>query len=90
MTTNNSAGKEKIEGRFKKEFYMDRKKLAQFLRELAGSLEKGNELEVKTDNWVLPFKFRDNIEVEIDSEADELEIELEFDRLEEEGDLSIS
>ncbi len=82
-------GRKTIDGNFSKEFLMDRKELSEFLRKLADEIETGNELELKTDEWVLPFHFRDNIEVEIEKDRDELEIELEFDRLEEKESLSI-
>ncbi len=90
MLKNSSEKKTQIKGKFKDEFHLNRKELARFLRNFADSVEKGNKLEIKTDNWVLPFKFRDNVEVEIDSEHDELEIGIEFDRLEDRGNISVS
>ncbi len=89
ISTDKSEGRKTVEGNFSKEFYMDRKELSEFLRKLADEIEAGNELELKTDEWVLPFKFMDKVEVEIDKDRDELEIELEFDKLEDSGSLSI-
>jgi len=84
-----TSGRKTIEGNFSKEFYMGREELGDFLRKLADEIEAGNELELKSDDWVLPFKFMDKVEVEIDKDHDELEIELEFEEMEEEGSLSI-
>ncbi len=89
ISTKDSEGRKTIEGNFSKEFHMDRKDLGEFLRKLADEIEKGNELEIKSDDWVLPFTFRDNIEVEIEKDKDELEIEIEFDKMEDKESLSI-
>ena len=72
--------KKTITGHFSQEFYMSKGEAVDFLRKLADEIEAGNELKISTDEWVLPFKFRDQVEVEIDAEEDELEIELEFEK----------
>ena len=90
ISTENSEGRKTIEGNFSKEFYMERNKISDFLRNLADEIESGNELEIKSDDWILPFKFRDSIEVEIDKDHEELEIELEFDKMKDKESLSIS
>lgn len=74
--------KKVISGDFSQEFYMDRDQVADFLRKVANEVEAGNELKISTNDWELPFKFRDKIEVEIDVDYDELEIELEFEKYE--------
>ncbi len=89
ITTDRPEGRKTVEGNFSKEFHMNKKELSEFLRKLADEIEKGNELEIKSDDWVLPFKFRDNIEVEIEKDKNELEIEMEFEKMEDEGKLSI-
>jgi amphi-Trp domain-containing protein len=73
-------GKKVIQGEFSQEFYMNKGQVATFLRKLADEIEQGNELKISTDEWELPFQFRDEVEVEIDAEHDELEIELEFEK----------
>ncbi len=89
ISTDKSGGRKTVEGNFSKEFYMGREELSDFLRKLADEIESGNELELKSDEWILPFKFRDKIEVEIDKDHDELEIELEFEKMEDKGSLTI-
>lgn len=89
VSTDESEGRKTIEGNFSKEFYMEKQKLSDFLRNLADEVEEGNELEIKSDEWVLPFKFKDSVEVEIDKDYKELEIELEFEEMEEKENVSI-
>ncbi|MFP4116819.1 MAG: amphi-Trp domain-containing protein [Candidatus Aenigmatarchaeota archaeon] len=89
ISDNKSEGRKNIEGNFNKEFYMGREELSDFLKNLADEIEQGNELEIKTDEWVLPFKFRDNVEVEIDKDYEELEIELEFEEFEKKENVTV-
>ncbi len=84
-----STEKKLIEGDYTQEFYMDRKELSNFLKNLAEEVENGNEISISTEEWELPFKFNDRIEVEIEKEYDELEIEIEFEKYEESEKLSV-
>lgn len=91
MEIKNSKSEEKktITGDFSQEFYMERKDVSELLRNMADEIEEGNELKISTEKWKLPFKFRNQVEVEIDKEYDELEIEFEFDKLEDKNKLSV-
>ncbi len=82
-------GKKVIQGEFSQEFYMNKGQVANFLRKLADEIEQGNQLKISTNEWELPFQFRDEIEVEIDVDHDELEIELEFEKYRGEDSLSV-
>ncbi len=85
-----SDGKRVINDYHEEDFYMNAEQLAGFLRNLADEIEEGQELEVTTEDWTLPFAFdRNQIEVEIDYSLDELEIELEFDEQKGSKDLSV-
>lgn len=76
-----SEDKKTIQGSFSQEFYMGKGEVAALLRNLADEIERGNELTIKTEEWELPFMFRDEVEVEVELDNDkELEIELEFER----------
>ncbi|MFP4046076.1 MAG: amphi-Trp domain-containing protein [Candidatus Aenigmatarchaeota archaeon] len=80
ISNNKKEGKKTVEGDFNREFYMNRSDLSDFLRKLADEVEQGNELKISTDEWELPFTFREQVEVEIDKDRDELEIEIEFEK----------
>jgi|GEM_PF-1396743 len=78
-------GKKQIQGHFSQEFYIDRKDLAEFLRDLADDLEADGEMKLTTDEWELPFTSKKSVELEIELEDDELEIEMEFDEAKDKG-----
>ncbi|MFP3951737.1 MAG: amphi-Trp domain-containing protein [Candidatus Bathyarchaeia archaeon] len=67
-----------IQGIFSQEFYMSRKELSAFLRNLADQVEEEGELRITTEEWILPFKPVGHAEVDVDLDEDELEIEIEF------------
>lgn len=72
-------GKKKIvKGEFSQEFYMSRKELAAFLRNLADQVESEEDLKIISEDWVLPFQPAGHAKVDIDLDEDELEIEVEF------------
>lgn len=63
------------------ETHLNKEQLADFLISLGEQLKKGDEITVKTNEWEIPFKFREPIELEIEFEGHgdkELEIEIEF------------
>ena len=63
------------------EIDLSKEQVADFLIALAEQLKKGDEITVTTDEWEIPFKFREPIELEIEFEGRgdrELEIEIEF------------
>jgi len=70
--------KKTVQGIFSQEFYMSRKELANFLRNLADQVEGEGDLRITTEEWVLPFKPVSHAQVDVDLEEDELEIEIEF------------
>lgn len=70
------------EGYFEREVLLSTEQTATLLRELADQMEAGNELTISSDEWEIPFRFGDPIEVEVEFIGDgkrELEIELEFE-----------
>jgi amphi-Trp domain-containing protein len=70
------------EGYFEREVRLSRGATATFLRDLADQLDASNELTVSSDEWEIPFRFGEPIEVEVEFIGDrkrELEIELEFE-----------
>ncbi|MBD3172743.1 amphi-Trp domain-containing protein [Candidatus Bathyarchaeota archaeon] len=67
-----------VKGQFSQEFYMNRNELAVFLRNLADQVEGEDDLQITSEEWILPFKPVGHAQVDIDLEEDELEIEIEF------------
>jgi amphi-Trp domain-containing protein len=70
------------DGYFEREVHLSRDSTATFLHELADQLDAGTELTVSSDDWRIPFEFREPIEVEVEFTSHrekELEIEIEFD-----------
>lgn len=80
-------------GYFEREVRLSTSATATFLRDLAGQIEDGNDLTISSDDWEIPFRFREPIEVEIEFIGDgkrELEIELEFDWRDDDESLEVS
>lgn len=80
--TETNEGRVVTEGYFEREVLLSGAQTAEVLRELADQLEAGNELRISSDEWEIPFQFREPIEVEVEFIGDgsrELEIELEFE-----------
>ena len=67
-------------GNFEFETYVSKSELVKFLKGLAEQLEKGDEINVSSDEWEIRFSFTEPIEVEVefDGNAKKLEIEIEF------------
>lgn len=81
------------DGYFEREVRLSKGATATFLRDLADQIEGGNDLTVSSDEWQIPFTFREPIEVEVEFIGDgsrELEIELEFEWGEEDQGLDVS
>lgn len=77
---------------FEREVYLSRQETASFLRDVAGALERGDELTFSGDDWELPFSYREPIEIEIeftDRNERELELELEFSESQDGTDLTV-
>ena len=80
------------DGYFEREVHLSRTSTATFLRELADQVEAGNELTVSSDDWRIPFAFREPIEVEVEftsHRGKELEIEIEFNEPKGSDDLTV-
>ncbi|MBS3782759.1 MAG: amphi-Trp domain-containing protein [Candidatus Thermoplasmatota archaeon] len=81
---NESEGEKKRivkEGDLEHEVYLNKEQIADFLESMAEQLREGDTLTIETDEWEIPFTFRDNIELDIDFEGygeRELEVEIEF------------
>lgn len=70
------------EGYFEREVRLSSGATATFLRELADQLDADNEITVSGEDWEIPFRFAEPIEVEVEFLGEherELEIELEFE-----------
>jgi amphi-Trp domain-containing protein len=70
------------DGYFEREVHLSGDSTATFLHELADQLDAGTELSVSSDDWRIPFEFREPIEVEVEftsHHGKELEIEIEFE-----------
>jgi amphi-Trp domain-containing protein len=70
------------DGYFEREVHLSRESTATFLRELADQIDAGTELTISSDDWQIPFEYREPIEVEVEFTSQretELEIELEFE-----------
>jgi len=81
-TTNTGDRTVVTEGYFEREVRLSSAQTAALLRELADQVEAGDELTVSSEDWEIPFRFADPIEVEVEFIGDgtrELEIELEFE-----------
>lgn len=66
------------DGYFGREVYLGRSETARFLQELADRIEAGTDLTVSSDDWEIPFSYREPTEVEVEftsHHGKELEIE---------------
>jgi len=66
---------------FEQEYRLDASEAGRFLVDLGEQLQEGDELEISTDKWELPFAFGEPAELEIDFDGvgdPTLEIELEL------------
>lgn len=80
------------DGFFEREVYLSRAETAAFLRDVADSLDEGNELTITGERWEIPFEFGEPIEVEVEfttRKERELEIEIEFTEPREREGLSV-
>jgi amphi-Trp domain-containing protein len=80
--TETNEGRVVTDGYFEREVLLSADQTAAVLRDLADQLEAGGELTVSSDEWEIPFQFREPIEVEVEFIGDgsrELELELEFE-----------
>ena len=69
------------EGAFEQELHLGRHQAGEFLVHLGEQLQRGTDLTLTTDEWELPFEFREPVEIEIEFLGfgdGELEIELEL------------
>ncbi|MBS3816714.1 MAG: amphi-Trp domain-containing protein [Candidatus Thermoplasmatota archaeon] len=80
---NESEGEKRVvkEGDLEHEVYLDSEDIADFLEGLAEQMREGDQVKIETEEWDLPFTFREPIELDIDFEGygeRELEIEIEM------------
>jgi amphi-Trp domain-containing protein len=79
------------EGYFEREVRLSAADTATLLRDLADQIEGSDELTISSEEWEIPFSFREPIEVEVEFIGDgkrELELELEFE-WRDDGSLSV-
>jgi amphi-Trp domain-containing protein len=80
------------EGYFEREVHLSRPATAQFLRELADQIDEGTDLTISSDDWRIPFSYREPIEVEVEfasNRTKELEVEIEFTAGEDSSGLTV-
>lgn len=69
------------DGFFEREIHLSREATAAFLRELADQIETDTSLTLSSQEWEIPFEYREPIEVEVEfagGREAELEVEVEF------------
>ncbi|MFT4944656.1 MAG: amphi-Trp domain-containing protein [Halovenus sp.] len=69
------------EGRdFEQEYRLSAAEAGRFLIEIGEQLQEGEELTITGDEWKLPFRFGDPVELEVEFEGyDEQELEVEIE-----------
>ena len=80
-TKNDDQPMEITEGTFERTVVLDRQQAGDFLVHLGEQLQVGTDLTLTTEEWELPFEFREPVEIEIEFVGfgeRELEIELEL------------
>ena len=81
------------EGVFEQEFYLDKEQAGAFLMDLGEQLQQDADLTLTTDDWKLPFEFREPVELEIEFTGygdRELEIELELNGSRSDSSIDVS
>jgi len=69
------------DGFFEREIHLSRAATAEFLRDLADQIETDTSLTLSSQEWEIPFEYREPVEVEVEfsgGRESELEVELEF------------
>jgi len=80
------------DGFFEREIHLSRAATASFLRELADQIEDDTTLTLSSEEWEIPFEYREPVEVEVEfagGREAELEVEFEFTEPRGDGDLSV-
>ena len=81
------------DGTFEQEFYLDREQAGAFLIQLGEQLQHGTDITLTTDEWELPFEFREPVELEVEFRGygdGELEIELELNGPRDDSSIDVS
>ncbi|MFC7082106.1 amphi-Trp domain-containing protein [Halorussus caseinilyticus] len=69
------------DGFFEREIHLSRQATATFLRDLADQIENDTSLTLASQEWEIPFEYREPVEVEVEfagGREAELEVEFEF------------
>lgn len=69
------------DGFFEREIHLSRGATASFLRDLADQIENDTSLTLSSQEWEIPFEYREPVEIEVEFSGGreaELEVELEF------------
>jgi len=67
--------------KFEQEYRLDAAEAGAFLAELGEQLRTGDELTIRDEEWSLPFRFGEPVELEVEFDGTgepELEVELEL------------
>lgn len=71
------------DGYFEKEFHLTGEQVGEFLVDMGEQLKSGDRVTISSDDWELPFTFREPVELEVEFEGggvvSELEVEVEFE-----------
>lgn len=81
------------DGTFEQEFHLDRAQAGEFLIRVGEQLQQGTDITLTTDEWELPFEFREPVELEVEflGYGDrELEIELELNGPRDDSSIDVS
>ncbi|NEU55378.1 amphi-Trp domain-containing protein [Halorussus sp. MSC15.2] len=74
------------DGFFEREIHLSRDATASFLRELADQVENDTRLTLSSQEWEIPFEYREPVEIEVEfSGGREAELEVEFEFTEPRG-----
>ncbi len=80
------------DGFFEREVHLSREATAGFLRNLADQIENDTTLTLSSQEWEIPFEYREPVEIEVEfagGRESELEVELEFTEPHGEDDLRV-
>ena len=80
------------DGFFEREVHLSREATAAFLRDMADQIESDTSITLSSQEWEIPFEYREPIEVEVEfagGREAELEVELEFTQPRGGGELNV-
>jgi len=67
------------DGYLEEEYRVSSEEAGEFLVGIGERLRDGDELEVEGDNWRIPFRFGDTVEIEVEYDGSDGELEFEIE-----------